>query len=250
MKTTKLALLAGATTALTTAGTRIYSQRTRDRIPSPEGIEDPAIAAAFNRIARWPQMRLLRQVVIRRATAMVRTGEAVDLGCGPGYLAIELARAAPAVHVTGVDLSNEMVAEAERIAAQAGLSSQVAFRKGDVQRIPFPDASLDLVVSTLSLHHWSDPMPVLDEVARVLRPGGSFLIFDLRRDMSPLAYMLIWFATHIVVPVALKQAGEPMGSRNAAYTPEEATKLASESHLTGWQVTRGPLWLTIEGRKV
>ena len=248
MKTTKLALLAGAATALATAGTRIYAQRTRNRIPSPEGIEDPAIAAAFNRIARWPQMRLLRQVVIRRATAMVRTGEVVDLGCGPGYLVVELARAAPSLHVTGVDLSDEMVAEAERFAAQAGLGSRVAFRKGDVQRIPFPDASLDLVVSTLSLHHWSDPLPVLDEVARVLRPGGSFLIFDLRRDMSPPAYLLIWFATHVVVPAVLKQAGEPMGSRNAAYTPEEAAELARESHLTGWQVTRGPLWLTIEGR--
>ena len=141
-----------------------------------------------------------------------------------------------------------MVAEAGRCAAQAGLGSRVTFRKGDVQRIPFPDASLDLVVSTLSLHHWSDPLPVLDEVARVVRPGGSFLIFDLRRDMAPPAYLLIWFATHIVVPAVLKQAGEPMGSRNAAYAPEEATKLASESHLTGWQVTRGPLWLTIEGR--
>lgn len=248
MKTTKLALFAGTATALATAGTMIYAQRTRDRIPSPEGIEDPAIAAAFNRIARWPQMRLLRQVVIRRATAMVRTGEAVDLGCGPGYLVAELAHAAPLLRVTGVDLSDEMVAEAERFAAQAGLSRRVAFRKGDVQRIPFPDASLDLVVSTLSLHHWSDPLPVLDEVARVLRPGGSFLIFDLRRDMSPPAYLLIWFATHVVVPAVLKQAGEPMGSRNAAYTPEEAAELARESHLTGWQVTRGPLWLTIEGR--
>ena len=186
--------------------------------------------------------------VSRRATAMVRTGEVADLGCGPGYLAVELARAAPSLHVTGVDLSNEMVAEAERFAAQAGLSRRVAFRKGDVQRIPFPDASLDLVVSTLSLHHWSDPLPVLDEVARVLRPGGSFLIFDLRRDMSPPAYLLIWFATHVVVPAVLKQAGEPMGSRNGAYTPEEAAELARESHLTGWQVTRGPLWLTIEGR--
>ena len=248
MKTTRLALLAGATTALAAAGTRIYAHRTLDRIPSPEGIEDPAIAAAFNRIARWPQMRLLRRYVVQRAAGMVARGEAVDLGCGPGYLAVELARAAPSLHVTGVDLSNEMVAEAERFAAQAGLSRRVAFRKGDVHRIPFPDASLDLVVSTLSLHHWSDPLPVLDEVARVLRPGGSFLIFDLRRDMSPPAYLLIWFATHVVVPAVLKQAGEPMGSRNAAYTPEEAAELARESHLPGWQVTRGPLWLTIEGR--
>lgn len=234
--------------ALAAAGGLIYSQRTRERIPSPEGIEDPAVAAAFNRIARWPQMRLLRRYVVRSALSMTQRGEAVDLGCGPGYLAVELARAAPSLLVTGVDLSDEMVAEAERFAAHAGLGDRVAFRKGDVQRIPFPDASLDLVVSTFSLHHWSDPLPVLNEVARVVRPGGSFLIFDLRRDLPPPSYLLIWFATHIVVPAVLKHAGEPMGSRNAAYTPEEAEALARRSRLTGWQVTRGPLWLTIEGR--
>ena len=248
MKATPRRIMTGAVASFMVAGAWVYAQRTRERIPSPEGIEDPAIAAAFNRIARWPQMRLLRGYVVKRAAGMVTRGEAVDLGCGPGYLAVELARAVPSLHVTGVDLSDEMVAAAERFAAEAGLGSRVAFRKGDVQRIPFADASLDLVVSTLSLHHWSDPLPVLDEVARVLRPGGSFLIFDLRRDMAPPAYLLIWFATHVVVPAVLKQAGEPMGSRNAAYTPEEAAELARRSHLIGWQVTRGPLWLTIEGR--
>jgi ubiquinone/menaquinone biosynthesis C-methylase UbiE len=241
--------MVGAAAGLAAAGAWIYGQRSRERIPSPEGIEDPAIAAAFNRIARWPQMRLLRQVVIRRATAMMRRGEAVDLGCGPGYLVAELAQAAPGLHVIGVDLSDEMVAAAERFAAQAGLGERVAFRKGDASRIPFPDNSLDLMVSTLSLHHWSDPLPVLDEVARVVRPGGAYMIFDLRRDLAPPLYLLIWFATHVVVPAALKQAGEPMGSRNAAYTPQEAEDMARRSQLSGWQVTRGPLWLTIEGIK-
>jgi ubiquinone/menaquinone biosynthesis C-methylase UbiE len=249
MKSTRWMWWAAAAAGLAVAGARIYGQRTRERLPSPEGIEDPAIAAAFNRIACWPQMRLLRRVVIRRATTMMRAGEAVDLGCGPGYLVTELAQAAPGLHVTGIDLADEMIAAAERFAAGKGLSGQVAFRKGDVCRIPFPDDSLDLVVSTFSLHHWSDPLLVLDEVARVVRPGGAYLIFDLRRDMAPPFYMLIWFATHVVVPLALKQAGEPMRSRNAAYAPAEAKELARRSRLTGWQVTRGPLWLTIEGRK-
>ncbi|HSN78493.1 MAG TPA: class I SAM-dependent methyltransferase [Anaerolineae bacterium] len=249
MRSTRWIRLTGAAAGLAVAGACIYGQRPRERIPSPEGIEDPAIAAAFNRIARWPQMRLLRRAVIRRATAMMRAGEAVDLGCGPGYLVTELAQAAPGLHVTGIDLADEMIAAAERFAAAKGLGERVVFRKGDASRIPFPDDSLDLVVSTLSLHHWSDPRPVLDEVARVVRPGGVYLIFDLRRDLAPPSYLLIWFATHVVVPLALKQAGEPMGSRDAAYTPAEAEDLARRSRLTGWQVTSGPLWLTIEGRK-
>jgi ubiquinone/menaquinone biosynthesis C-methylase UbiE len=127
------------------------------------------------------------------------------------------------------------------------VADRVSFRRGDAQQIPFPNASLDLVVSTLSLHHWSDPVAVLDEIARVVRPGGSFLIFDLRRDMIAPFWLLLWFATHVVVPAALRRVDEPLGSRNAAYTPQEAARLAEQSHLSGWRVTRGPLWLIIEG---
>jgi len=114
-------------------------------------------------------------------------------------------------------------------------------------QIPFPDASLDLIVSTLSLHHWSDAIAVLDEVARVLRPGGAFLIVDLRRDLSAPFYLLLWFATRCIVPVALRRVSEPLASRNAAFTPGEAADLADQSQLSGWHVTHGPLWLTIEG---
>ena len=237
-----------ALAALGAAGWQVYDRRSRARIPSPEGIEDPEIASGFNRVATWPQMRLLRRYVARRALALQAAGEAADLGCGPGDLVLLLARKATPLHIAGVDLSDEMLDEAARRAEAAGLGGRVQFKKGDVARIPFPDQSLDLVVSSLSLHHWSDPASVLDEIARVLKPGGAFLIFDLRRDLAPPFYLLLWFATHVVVPPALRRANEPLGSRNAAYTPVEATELACGSALHGWRVTSGPLWLTIEGR--
>jgi ubiquinone/menaquinone biosynthesis C-methylase UbiE len=192
-------------------------------------------------------MRLMRRYVVRRATRMAARGEAVDLGCGPGYLAVEMAREAPELHVTGVDLSDEMLAEAEDYARRHDMDQAVSFRKGDVQQIPFADGSVDLVVSTLSLHHWGDPVAVLNEVARVLRPGGSFLIFDLRRDLSAPVWLLLWVVTGFVVVPALRRANEPLASRNAAYTPLEAHDLAERSRLRGWRVTRGPLWLIIEG---
>jgi ubiquinone/menaquinone biosynthesis C-methylase UbiE len=150
--------------------------------------------------------------------------------------------------VTGVDLSDEMLGRAELHARNHRLSEWVTFRKGDAVQIPFPDYSLDLLVSTLSLHHWAAPVPVLDEIARVLRPGGAFLIFDLRRDMAMPFWLLLWFATRFVVPAALRQANEPLGSRDAAYSPEEAAILAWQSRLSGWRVSQGPLWLTIEGK--
>ncbi|MEA3338278.1 MAG: class I SAM-dependent methyltransferase [Chloroflexota bacterium] len=218
--------LAAVPMALAAAGTWIYRRRTIERISSHESLDDPSIAEAFNRVARWPQMRLLRWYAARRAIAMKTQGEAADLGCGPGDLVVGLAARAPGLHVTGVDLSDEMLAEAERFSAGTCVASRVSFRKGDVARIPFPDGSLDLVVSTLSLHHWEDPVPVLNEIGRVLRPGGSFLVFDLRRDLSPPFYLLLWLVTRLIVPKTLRRINEPLASRDAAYTPGEAAGLA------------------------
>jgi ubiquinone/menaquinone biosynthesis C-methylase UbiE len=233
------------------AATTLWANRQRPvhRIASHEEIEDPAVAEAFGRIASWPQMRLLRKIVIDRALALVQAGEAADIGCGPGHLVIELAQRAPDLHLTGIDLAGEMLDSAAANARRAGVDREVTFRQGDAGRLPFDDASLDLVLSTLSLHHWSQPVAVLDEVARVLRPGGAGLIFDLRRDMPAPAYTLLWFATRVVVPKALKQVNEPLASCHAAYSLAEAAGLARQSALGGWHVRPGPLWLFIEGRR-
>ena len=244
--------IAGAAAAvLVTGGTRIYNERALERRASLEGIESPEVSEGFAWVASLPQMRLLRRQAIGRAIALsgkrAAPGLAVDLGCGPGHLAVELASAAPNLMVTGVDLSTTLLADAYRRASEAGLSYRVDFRTGDAADAPFADASIDLVISTLSMHHWSDPVAVLNEVARILRPGGGFVIFDLRRDMIPPFYLLIWFASRFVVPQALRYVGEPMGSRNASYTLGEAAALAQESNLTGWHVASGPFWLSIEG---
>ena len=238
-------LVAGIFTA---AGWLVYSRRPLERLPGTEGLEDPEVSRAFNQIARMPQMRLLRWYAIKRALKLVNAGEAVDLGCGPGYFVLEMAEQAPELHVTGIDLSNEMLAQAKGYAHGSAAKDRVIFMPGDAAKIPFPDRSVDLVASTLSLHHWRDPVIVLNEIARVLRPGGGYMIFDLRRDMSSPAYLLLWFATNFVVPAALYRINEPLNSRNAAYTPDEAAQLADQSNLRGWRITRGPLWLTIEGK--
>jgi ubiquinone/menaquinone biosynthesis C-methylase UbiE len=245
--TQRILFLTGLLMGLLFAAWRVYSRRSLGRVVSHEGLDDPDVAQAFNRVATLPPMRLMRWYVVRRAVAVKQTGEAADLGCGPGHLVVELAQASPNLQVTGIDLSGEMLAQAESYARRTGHGERITFKKGDASQIPFPNGSLDLVLSTLSLHHWSDPVSVLDEIARVLRPGGSFLVFDLRRDLAAPFYLLIWFVTRCIVPGALRRVKEPLGSRDAAYTPQEAAELAGASRLSGWNVTRGPLWLTIEG---
>ena len=105
-----------------------------------------------------------------------------------------------------------MLTQAIANARLAGVAHQTDFRTADAAALPFPDASLDLVVSTLSLHHWDDPVPIFNEVARVLRPGGAFLLFDLRRDRArALAAALVCHAHRRAAAVTphRRTAGQP-----------------------------------------
>jgi SAM-dependent methyltransferase len=110
----------------------------------------------------------------------------LEVGCGPGRLSILLARGHD-LDVTGLDLDPEMIRRARANAERAADNDRggPAFLVGDVASLPFPDRSLDLVVSTLSSHHWSDPTAGLDEIGRVLRPDGRALIWDLRPGVVP-----------------------------------------------------------------
>ena len=108
----------------------------------------------------------------------------LEVGCGPGLLSIRLARK-HGLAVTGMDLDPAMVERANANAAREGEGPRPAFSVGDAGSLEFPDGSFDLVVSTLSMHHWADPSAGLAEIARVLRPGGRALIWDLRPGLVP-----------------------------------------------------------------
>jgi SAM-dependent methyltransferase len=106
-------------------------------------------------------------------------GKLLEIGSGPGRLAVRLAREAPGMTLTGVDISDAMVERAARRAAGAGLSERVRFKVGDVAAMPLPDGEFDGVVSTLSLHHWPEPTHGLAEIRRVHKPGGEARNYDL-----------------------------------------------------------------------
>jgi SAM-dependent methyltransferase len=114
-------------------------------------------------------------------------GYVLEVGCGPGRLSILLARR-HALGVTGLDLDPAMIERAIRNAdrIEDGDGRRPSFLVGDVASLAFPDGSFDLVVSTLSMHHWADPTAGLAEIGRVLRPGGRALVWDFRAGPVPL----------------------------------------------------------------
>ena len=102
----------------------------------------------------------------------------LDAGCGIGLQAMLLAEAVgPAGHVTGIDLSREFLAYARDIAEKAGMSEQVTFQEGDMKSLPFNDATFDWVWSANCVGYApGEPLPLLKELARVVKPGGSVII--------------------------------------------------------------------------
>lgn len=88
--------------------------------------------------------------------------------------------------MTGLDLDPEMIVRARANATAAGDGDTPSFVVGNVSALSFPDESFDLVVSTLSMHHWTDVGAALSEIGRVLRLKGRALVWDLRGGFLPL----------------------------------------------------------------
>ena len=123
----------------------------------------------------------IHRSVAESVAATAPTGAVVlDAGCGSGRLVVLIARRRPDLQVRGVDLEPGMVQVAARRAEQENLASRVHFTAADLADLPLPDDSVDLIVSTASLHHWADVDAVIASLGRVLRPGGQMWIYDFR----------------------------------------------------------------------
>ena len=103
--------------------------------------------------------------------------DVVDIGCGEGYLTIEVARWAR--RVVAIDRSSAVLTRAKALAGRRR-AANIVFKRGELEKLPLDAASVDVAILSQALHHAADPTQAMAEAARVLRPGGKVLVLDLR----------------------------------------------------------------------
>jgi ubiquinone/menaquinone biosynthesis C-methylase UbiE len=138
-------------------------------------------------IATWYAKNTQKNIAAYRRSAQqvadsVAEGATIlELAPGPGYLAIELAKMGN-YHIVGLDISPTLVEIAQAKAREAGVN--IDFRLGNASHMPLDDDLFDFIVCSAAFKNFSEPVQALDEMFRVLKPGGKALIIDLRPDAS------------------------------------------------------------------
>src|SRR5579863_3499419 len=179
-----------------------------------------------------------------RISGQLAQGSAVlEVAPGPGYFCIELAKRGP-YNITGLDLSHTFVKMAAKKAAESGV--KVDFQQGSASNLPFPAASFDFLLCRAAFKNFAKPVAALQEMCRVLRPGGRGLIIDLKGNASPdeisrqvEAMELSWF-NRIMTKLAFKTM-----LLKRAYTKEQFQEMLWECKFSKVDINEGDIGLEI-----
>jgi ubiquinone/menaquinone biosynthesis C-methylase UbiE len=180
----------------------------------------------------------------RRIASELPQGSAVlEVAPGPGYFCIELAKLG-SYAITGLDLSHTFVRMARRKAAEAGV--KVDFQQGSAADLPFPSGSFDFLLCRAAFKNFAKPVAALQEMCRVLKPGGRGMIIDLKGNASPdeisrqvEAMELSWF-NRIMTKLAFKTM-----LLKRAYTKEQFQEMLWECKFSKVDINEGDIGLEI-----
>jgi ubiquinone/menaquinone biosynthesis C-methylase UbiE len=196
-----------------------HNPETHERVFS-----DPARAERYAKGHRQMAEKFGKEISSKLTSHGFQSGKILDVGCGFGAANLILAQNFVHCEVVGIDLSEPLIELARGDAQNANLGERVRFELADAQEIPYPDDTFDVVTNTNMVHLVDDPIKMLNEIERVLAPGGYLFIADLRRS---------WLG---VVEKEIQ----------SALTMDEARSLIAKSELRAGKVSWGMLWWRYE----
>jgi SAM-dependent methyltransferase len=154
-------------------------------------LDDAAVERLVARLEGRAKDRVFTRLLDKYAAKLKLPASArvLEIGCGTGAVARALAsQPGFSGKIIGIDHSLRFLDAARNFAQQEGVAERVEFRIGDAHRLEFPDASFDAAVAHTVISHVTEPEAVLRELARVVRPGGTVVVFD--GDYASLTYAL------------------------------------------------------------
>ncbi len=223
-------------TSTTMSSSPKVESQTPSRTLESDPIHEEEEAVEYDEMVRRYQWLLNKPFVDLLTRQSLKQGRILDIGTGPGWIPIEVARRKPQWEYWAVDPSNDMLERAREHARKAGVSDRVHFVQGDALNLPFPDGHFDLVTSHFMLHHIEHPEKMFNEAARVTRGGGRVLIKDLRRQSRWKASILLAFSK-LVLRYSESQMKMYRESLGAALTEQEIRQALGHSRLSMARVT-------------
>ncbi|MFV0473270.1 MAG: class I SAM-dependent methyltransferase [Pikeienuella sp.] len=249
--------IAGQNTSGALLAHSLAGLRTLDIDPDDASADDLAPADEFHTGGRRATDDLLAQL---RIDPVAR---ALDIGCGIGGPARHVA-ARTGAHVTGIDLTPEFIETARELSARVGLADLTDFHVGSALEAPFADESFDLAIMLHVGMNIADKTRLMTETKRMLRPGGTFAIFDVMREEgvdAPLTYPLPWSriaeTSFVAPPSVYERAARAAGFAIVATRARREFALDFFAQAAAAAKTRGPAPLGLHlvmgadaGRKV
>ena len=172
---------------------------------------------ALNHILSLDVDKIWRKKALKQIVDAPAPVQVLDLACGTGDFSIAIAKALTGGHVTGVDLSEGMLAVMREKVDKAELNGMISIEEGDGENLRFPDNTFDRVTIAFGIRNFEDRPKGLREMLRVLKPGGRLVILELSRPENKI---IRWFYDLYFLHILPKIGGKVSGDKAAyAYLP-------------------------------
>lgn len=171
-------------------------------------------------------------------------GKVLEIGPGPGWIGIWLAKARPDLEIIGLEPSPDMRRVASQNAKEEGVFDRIRYQEGFVEDMTcFSDNEFDAVFSNDSLHHWEHPTEGFQEIDRVLKPEGTVRVADERRDLGLGGKFILYFLGRLIAGKTWKHW---KASVDSSYTTAEIQSIIQDIPRPDWIVKTNVMGLQVE----